>query len=66
MVKTYRIAHLEHKQIEARELLARLKHRLSIDCLNSVRDILTQLSRVLSDVEDTEIHAPPAGEPKEA
>lgn len=58
MVKTYRIARLERKQEEARELLARLKERLSTGCLNSVRYILIALDRTLA--EDDDVSAPPA------
>lgn len=59
MVRTYRIAHLERKQEDARELLARLKQKLSTECLNSVRSILIALDRALSEDGDADFSIPP-------
>ena len=59
MVKTYRIAHLEHKLIKALVLLEELECKLPIRCPRSVWAILGDLRRILSTDYDTDVSAPP-------
>jgi len=61
MVRTYRIAHLESKLSNARELLSKLIHKLPADSPGSVWPIVGDLRQALSELDDTDVSAPPAG-----
>ena len=62
VVKTYRIAHLEHKLAEGRELLAKLVDKLPPETRGSIWVTICDLRRALSEDDDVDLHVPPADE----